>query len=174
MKLFFVAIGLPFLFFGMNSQASSFEGVPEGIRVQQVLTMTSNADNYKYVLHTMIDKNGEAVGMYKLEDRGKGGQLHDIFWMRDLESEEGVVLLNRSDRNAILLNGSLDRETKEGQFVLRYLTNGITMSYEKCTIDLKYDKSGWYIQNATSGERVQQAFVETYFLGIKKIQGLCQ
>ena len=173
MRFLLSAFVLPFLLLVPIAQATDFEELPEGMHTQPLIVLTNNKDAFVYNLHAMIDKNGQAAGMYKMEDRGKDGEIHDVYWMRDLESEAGVVLVNRSDRNAILLNGTIDRETKEGRFVIRYLTNGLSMSYESCNIDLKHDDKGWYVQNVYTGERVDHAFVETYFLGIKKIQGLC-
>ena len=165
-----------------SSQGSTFEmfnhePVPNGIHLQQLLSLSSDADDNKYYLHAMIDNNGVPAGLYKKQvinspDTSEEGH-QNVYWLRELESENGGVLMHQKGRNILLLQGQLNRKTWEGKFVLKYLTNGISMSYDECDIYIRRGPKGWLVQDA-KGKLVQEAVIETSFLGIRKINGLCQ
>ena len=183
MKFLFSFFILSLAFFSLNtpSLASEIgilnhEPVPSGIRLQPLLNLTSDAEDNKYLLNAMVEKNGNPAGLYKQEATTNIKSIDDshqnVYWLKELESEKGAVLLIHKSHDVLILQGVMNHKTWEGKFVLKYLTNGLNMSYESCEIYIKRSPAGWYIQNS-KGETVQNAVIETSFVGVRGISGLC-
>lgn len=142
--------------------------VPPGVTLQRLAVLTNDRDARKVTLSLMVEK-GLAAGMFSLEDDGDGKP----YWMRDIESKEGVVLLETQGKKALIMGGSLDRETQEGKFTIHYLTNGLFNRYASCDFRLKKKGDSWYLQNAYTRNKITMVNVVTHSLGITTLEGLC-
>ena len=137
--------------FGADQQ---IEGVPPGTDLQPLVSITTDRDASSNNLSAMIEK-GQITGLYGVTtDGAEAGE--QVFPLADIESAKGSVLAVVSGRNALILQGKLDRTTQEGRFRINYLSNGLFMKYKSCDFDLKKDAKGVsYVQNAYTGARVE-------------------
>jgi hypothetical protein len=171
------AQAFPFTF-GKDSRL--MEAPPSGYTMQRLTTLTSDRDKNINYLNILIDANGILGGLYNESDPnnkpGEGDDNTDTFWLRDIESAEGVVLASGRGRKALILKGKLDRETQEGRFTLKYLANGLTMRYENCDFELKRQPNAgpWYVKNIHTGATVTSIHIETHALGLKHIKSICK
>lgn len=153
--------------------------VPPGITLQRLSTLTSDRDKNINFLNLMLDQNMLVAGLFNEahpDNKPGEGEGANVFWLRDIESRDGVVLAEGRGRKALILKGLLDRETQEGRFSITYLANGLSMRYESCEFDLKRQPNGgaWYVRNIYTGATVTQIHVETHALGIKPIKAICK
>lgn len=145
------------------------ENVPPGMSIQKLLTLTTDRDANAYDLHAMMDaRNGSATGMYV--GSSGGGRA---FLLADIEKPAGVTLFEAQGRKVLLLQGSLNRDTNEGRMHLKYLANGLSMTYETCDVIFRRTGSEYWVQNAYTGAKVTAAKVITYWAGVTTIQGIC-
>lgn len=149
------------------------DGVPPGTELQALVSITTDRDNSKNNLSAMVDGRGQIFGLYGVTtDGAEAGE--QTFPLSDIEGPNGSVLAVVSGRNALILQGKLDRNTQEGRFRINYLTNGLFMKYKSCDFNLKKDAAGAsYVQNAYTGARVSQVRVITHSLGITDLEGIC-
>jgi hypothetical protein len=156
--------------FGADQQ---IEGVPPGVGLQPLVSITTDRDASKNNLSAMIDGKGNITGLYGVTtDGAEAGE--QVFPLADIESAKGSVLAVVSGRNALILQGKLDRNTQEGRFRINYLSNGLFMKYKSCDFNLKKDPNGnSYVQNAYTGARVNRVHVISHSLGITDLQGIC-
>ena len=160
---------------GVFSPAS--ESVPPGITLQSLMALSSDRDSTMANLSLMVDDKNLVAGMFASAIKTKKSRPADsgkVFWMRDIESRSGAVLVRAQNRDILILQGKLDRETQQGKFRLRYLANGLTGRYENCDFNLRRAHDGdWWIQNSYTQQKVTLAHLITWKLGVKTIQGLC-
>jgi hypothetical protein len=139
--------------------------------------LTNDKNKNINYLNIMMDKNGLAAGMYNEADPhntpGDIGGGQNTFWLRDIESPNGAVLASSQGRDVLILKGLLNRETQEGKFAIKYLSNGLSMTYKACDFFLKRTGGKWWIKNAYSGGKVSQIRVETWSLGVTTLKGIC-
>lgn len=167
--------------FGSDGRFAPLSDVPPGITLQRAATMTNDRDKNIHYLNIMIDDKGLLAGLYNEADpKNKPGEGdvggEKVFWLRDIESAEGVVLASGSGRKVLILKGLLDRATQEGRFNLKYLANGLTMRYGSCDFDFKRqpNNGAWYVQNVHTGATVTEIRIETHMLGLKPIKAICK
>ncbi|HEY8278881.1 MAG TPA: hypothetical protein VIH99_04615 [Bdellovibrionota bacterium] len=148
---------------------------PPGYALQKMLTLSNDRDAYLYHMHLMVPQNGMPAGLFVAEQAPNNAD--DLngkpFWLNEIESRDGVVLLEGEGRKVLLMQGLLNRTTKEGRFHLKYLANGLSMKYESCDFILRNNAGKYWVQNAYTGEKVEKIHVVTYFLGISTLQGVC-
>lgn len=142
--------------------------VPPGVTLQRLALLTNDRDARVVTLSLMVEK-GLVAGMFSLESDGDGKP----YWLRDIESKEGVVLLETQGKKALIMSGSLDRETQEGKFTIHYLTNGLFNRYSSCDFRLKKKGDAWFLQNAYTRDKITRVNVITHSLGITTLEGLC-
>ena len=148
------------------------EAVPPGISLQQIVSLTSDRDDKVNALSVMLDKSRQVAGVYNQH----ASNLFDgqnVFWLEEIESADGAVLAVVQGRNALILQGRLDRRSQEGRFKIKYLSNGIFMRYESCDFNLRKNGDRWFVQNAYNGALVTDVRVITHGTGITTLQGLC-
>jgi len=153
------------------------EAVPPGLTLQKLVTMTSDQDNNRTDLSLMIDAKNKVAGMYNKPDENnvddKETKSKNVFWLKDIESAKGSVVLVKKGRDVLIMQGKIDQATQEGAFTLKYLTNGIFMSYDSCEFNLRKSGSNWFVENAYTGDKVNTIKVITHSLGVTTLQGLC-
>ncbi|RYZ97572.1 MAG: hypothetical protein EOP11_21850 [Proteobacteria bacterium] len=151
----------------------AIESVPPGVNLQSLVSITTDRDMSRNSLSAMIDGQGQITGLYGVTTDGADSG-EQVFPLADIESAKGSVLAVVSGRNALILQGALNRNTQEGRFRINYLTNGLFMKYSTCEFDLKKDVTGAsYVQNAYTGARVTEVRVISHKLGITTLQGIC-
>jgi hypothetical protein len=156
---------------------AAIEPVPPGHGLNKLLTMSSDRDSLTTELSALINSTGEVAGLYSspesssfLEGSEEG---RNVFWLSEIESKDGALMLEAQGKKILFLEGRLDRQTQEGKFSVRFLTNGLFGRYSSCEFLLRRAGNGWFVQNAYNGKRVNQVKVITHSLGITTLQGFC-
>jgi hypothetical protein len=147
-------------------------GVPSGMTVQKMVTFSNDRDSDKAAFSVMIDKNGNVAGFYRADM--KNASDDNVMSLREVETTEGATMIEGQGHKVVLVAGKLKRDTNEGRFQMRYLSNGLTNTYTVCDFLLKKDDKGWYVQNAYTNRRVTSAKITTWSLGLTTIEGICQ
>lgn len=140
---------------------------PEDSLLKKLANLTSDRDDKKAELFAFAKQN-QVGGMYSLTN-GDG----TVFTLAEIESPAGAVMAVVRGRNALILQGKLDRASQEGRFVIKYLSSGIFNKYESCEFNLRRSGDNWFVQNAYTGARVTNVHVITHSTGITTLQGLC-
>ncbi len=161
------------LFFAASAHAESF-AVPPGLTLDPLFILKNTRDASTQSVNVMQNKAGFPEGMYVNPITWFSENTADnAFWLRDIETPHGVVLLQKDGYDVMKLRGSLNRETLEGRFQLTFLANGITNRYLTCDFLLKKSGENWYGQNAYTGQVVTTVNVVVWSLGIRNLEGLC-
>ena len=151
------------------SEEPGQENVPPGMSIQKMLTLTTDRDANAYDLHAMMDtRNLAATGMYVRTSSGCRA-----FLLADIEKPAGVSLFEAQGRKVLILQGSLNRDTNEGRMHLKYLANGLSMTYETCDVMLRRTDNEYWVQNAYTGAKVTNVKVITYWAGVVTLEGIC-
>lgn len=153
-----------------------YEPAPPDVSLQQLAVISSNKNSSKYNLVLMV-KAGQVAGLYKgayPDNVREGDEMRkSVFWNREIESPEGAAILVRKNRNILILQGFIDRETQEGEYELKYLSNGLLGRYESCLVLLKKNSKGWYMENYYTNKKIDSIFVDVYTLGVRTVKGIC-
>ncbi len=156
---------------------SAFEAVPPGHGLNKLVTMTSDRDEKSTELSLLINSNNEVAGVYNSPSSSlifePSETSRNVFWLSEIETEDGAVMVEKQGRKVLFLQGKLNRATQEGKFQVRFLTNGLFGRYDSCDFLLKRNGSNWFIQNAYNGRRVTQVKVLTHSLGVTTLEGFC-
>lgn len=156
------------LFRGLHISA-----VAPGTNLQPLVSITTDRDASTNALSAILDTNGKITGLYGVTNDGVSTG-EQTFPLADIESKNGSVLAVVSGKNALILQGQLDRTTQEGRFRINYLSNGLFNKYKSCDFNLKKNASGKsYVQNAYTGATVTQVKVISHSLGITDLVGIC-
>lgn len=171
---------------GALLSATTFTGVralPPNVHVVPLAGITNDRDASVSYLKLMVSQRDAVRGIY-VETRvpGKPADTSDsgegisdgAFWLKDIESGDGVVLGKGQGVKAILLRGTIDSRAGKGHLTIKYLTNGLLMRYSQCKVGLK--RSGadkWELVNAYDGKRITDIKVKTWWLGISTLQNVC-
>jgi len=154
-----------------------YEPPPADVSLQQLAVISSNKNSSKYNLVLMVDRAGQVAGLYKgayPDNVREGDEMRkSVFWNREIESQEGAAILVRKNRNILILQGFIDRETQEGEYELKYLSNGLLGRYESCLVLLKKSAKGWYMENYYNNKKIDSIFVDVYTLGVRTVKGIC-
>lgn len=157
------------------------EFVPPGMALQRMMILTSDRDQEVHFLHLMQKKDTLVpTGMF-VEKRKSFLQMDDVdpsaqgktFYLADIERPEGAAVFEASGRKVLILQGTLNRSNYEGRLKLKYLTNGLSMSYDSCDVLLRNTRGQYWAQNAYTGEKITSVKVITHFLGVDTLEGLC-
>lgn len=147
--------------------------LPPDSKLQSLVTLTTDRDASVNNLFVVLDKQSKITGLLGRES-GNSTSEENHFALEQIESKDGAVLAVVSGRNALILQGGLNRQTQEGRFQIKYLANGLFMSYKSCDFLLKKDAAGnSYVQNAYTNARVDRVHVISHNLGITTLQGIC-
>ena len=145
--------------------------LPEGLRAQSLLSITTNRDSSLTMLDALIDKRDQFVGLYS---KVLASDYDEVFWLKDMEREIGVTLFESDGHKVIQIRSALDRAKQEGVVVANYLRNALLGTYSSCKFMLRRSGSDhWYVQNLETGETVTEVEVQAKLLGVRKIKGLC-
>ncbi len=160
--------------------------VPPGMGLQKMITLTTDRDADTYLLHLMQDARSlQPTGMFvelkkaqfSAQDDGTQDPVTNpegkAFLLADIEKPAGVPLFEAQGRKVLLLQGALDRDTSEGRLHLKYLTNGLSMTYDTCDVILRKTGTEFWVQNAYTGSKVTSVKVVTSMFGVVTLDGIC-
>lgn len=151
---------------------------PSGITSLPLAGITNDRDTSVSRLDLMLDEHSDVSGIY-METRVPGGPVGaerdaHVYPLESLEGPEGIVLGQGRGVKAILLKGSIDSRAGRGSLVVRYLTNGVLMTYRECELGLQRSQDrDWHLVNAYDGRLVTQIEVRTWMLGISTLKNVC-
>lgn len=144
---------------------------PSGSKLVKMLTMTNDRDTSLRTFNLMLSSSDAITGMYMDLSFGDTG---NVFLSDEIESRNGVVIAEAMGKAAVILQGSFNRASLEGKFHLDYLNNAITGTYRRCEFFLRRLKGqGWYVQNAYTGQKIQNIHVTSWTFGVATIAGMC-
>jgi hypothetical protein len=186
----FLLMTLLTLHFATSAHAEDFDGgfmisgsmidVPQGMTTQRLATLKSDKNNNTNYLHVLINSDHKVAGMFNEDAPGnvKDGtdtRSNGVFLLKEIETQNGVVLKRASNRDVMFLSGKLDQASQEGKFTIKYLSNGLWGSYKSCDFFLRRapGTDGWLAVNAYNGKPITDIFVETWSLGIETVHGVC-
>lgn len=153
------------------------EPVPPGLHLQLLSAITTDLDSRSANINVMLDDHNLAQGIYAKYTKNQEFEIfdmtHNVFWLRDIETEKGAVLFQERGMDALILQGELNRETQEGLFNLKYLSNGILGKYESCKIKLRNSNGNFYLQNFYNNKRITNVKVITWKFGISTLENVC-
>ncbi len=88
----------------------------------------------------------------------------------------GVVLLQKSGYNVLILQGRIDSQTEVGSFSLRFLKNAVFNAYSTCPFYVRHNSADapWYVQNAYTGKKVSSIRVLTSAVGVQTLENICR
>ena len=147
---------------------------PGGVVLQQLMQIKTDQGN-KISLSAMLDKQGNLAGIHA--NLGNGDDAGDftsdgVFWLKDIESNKGVTLVEKGKIDVLKLQGELNRTNQEGGLVIKYITNGIFGSYKACNISVRKTDDKYEVLNAKK-KPVSSVVIQTGSVGIKALKGLC-
>jgi len=137
----------------------------------KLLTFSNDRTAITDDLSLMLDAQGGVQGVAYLVNDGSTGEKD--FTLATLAGGDGAVLEEQQGVKAIELLGHVDSAKGTGQFVVHYIANGLSGSYNDCNVNLQRGPSGWVLINAYTGQPVTAAKIITYSLGITTIDGIC-
>ncbi len=137
---------------------------------QQLASITNdrNADLQNLGLLLVL---GQVVGLRF--DTINGNHPHESYFsIHDME--RGAVLDGDGKHKAIVLRGSVDSTAGNADLVITYLSNGVSGKHKDCRAGIVRDEKGqWHIVNIYDHRWVDHLVVQTWKLGISRIEGVC-
>lgn len=166
---------------GLAASARTHD-LPADITVVPLAGITNDRDTSVSYLNLMLNRQATVRGFYLQTD--PSGDAHalkprhaasdKVYWLKSVESGDGVVLGQGQGVKAILLRGTVDSQAGKGSLEIKYVTNGIFMNYDKCKVRLqRVGNRNWELVNAYNGHPVKHIEVRTWFLGISTLANVC-
>lgn len=148
--------------------AIAIEALPPGMGVTPLLHVSTDRGSEEYDLGLLRDAALNPQGFYM-------GDVHTgkPFLLREIAKPDGVTLFETQGRKVLILQGTYDRKKRQGNFELRYLTNGIFNTYKSCDVNLRSQGQEFWLQNAYTNQRVSEARLVTTTFGVSTIEGIC-
>lgn len=114
---------------------------------------------------------GQVVGLRF--DTVNGKHPHKAYFsLHDMQ--RGAVLDGDGRHQALVLRGSFDSTTGNGDFVITYLSNGAFGKHKDCRAGMVRDARGqWHLVNVYDHTWVEHLLIRTRRFGIATIQGIC-
>ena len=147
----------------------------ETLRASPLAKIASDKNGDRSVLSVLVTENGGARGIRfesKPADPATQGSVK-TYNLRQVGSEGGVVLLQESSYDVIILQGEVDNEHGVGELSVKFLANAIWSTYVECPVLVKRIEGKWKLFNATTGKAVSELFVETHSMGVTTVRGIC-
>lgn len=154
----------------------------EGLTGVPLAGITNDRDTSVSRLSLMLDGRADVRGI-RMETGVPGGPAGAdrdaavetrLYPLERLAGPEGIVLGQGSGVKAILLRGTIDSRAGQGSLVVRYLTNGLLMTYRECALGLERSpERDWHLVNAYDGRPVTEIEIQTWMLGISDLKNVC-
>jgi hypothetical protein len=150
--------------------------LPPNTRLQDVAKITNSRDASVAVLSVAIGPKDEILGVYSVYEMndGTGDVIRDLMPLSEIQSPQGSVLHEENGMKIFILQGTVDADRGTARLQIRYMTNGITRSYDSCRLNATRSAQGtWNLINAYTGKIVTEAHAKTWALGIRTIENVC-
>lgn len=156
--------------------------LPVGMGVVPLAAISNDRDTSVSYLNLMVNKHHTVRGIYVETKVPEAGQpkaadrvvSSSVYWLKNIESRNGVVLGQGQGVKAILLRGKINSQVGRGSLVIKYLNNGIFRSYKQCRIALhRVSPHKWGLVNAYNAEPIKRIEVKTWMLGISTLTHVC-
>lgn len=147
--------------------------LPPGSTISRLLAVTSDRDSEIHLLGVIQDQARLPIGLFLGSNRSSSPTDGISFRIEDVAAPGGIALFRSGDKVVVYVEGSLDEARVQGRLQLRYLTNGLFMTYKTCEFYIRSRGREYWMENAYTGARVTQARILTSFLGVDTIQGIC-
>lgn len=178
MKFFNLLTALVLALASTAALSAPTEILPPGMTAVPLATITNDRDASVSHLELMLNASATVRGIYvetsAMEDSGSLKTWGRVYWLKNIESGNGVVLGEGQGVKAIFLRGAIKAHGDDGVLIIKYLTNGIFKHYAECRAILKrlrpYD---WQLVNAYDGHPIKHIQVRTWMLGIETIGNVC-
>lgn len=153
----------------------SFSALSASATVQKLLRITNDRNATVSEMGIILHNPSMAVeGMRYAYYEANGKVTEKTYTVAQLTSAQGVVLEEERGVKAITLQGTLDEANGTGEWMLRYVANGLSKEYKDCPISLRRSPAGaWTLVKPGTSRTISDAHVVTWSLGIRTIQGLC-
>lgn len=176
MKRYLNALGCLILFSSSALCAQIHTALPPDARLQEVARITNTRDSSVSTLSVAVGPRDQVLGVYSVYEMndGTGDVIRDLMPLSEIESSEGSVLHEENGMKIFILQGSVDATHGTAHLQIRYMTNGITRSYDSCRLNASRSTQGtWSLVNAYNGKVVTEARAKAWTLGIRTIENVC-
>lgn len=152
--------------------------LPTGMTAVPLAAITNDRDTSVSLLELMLNDHDTVRGIYLKTrvggDNGPSKISGQVYWLKEIESRNGVVLGQGQGVKAIFLQGTIEPRGNQGALVIKYLTNGISRHFAECRIGLqRLGPYNWQLVNAYNGRIIKSIRVRTWALGISTIANVC-
>lgn len=156
--------------------------LPVGMTIVPLAAITNDRDTSVSYLNLMVNKQASVRGIYvetqvPEANRPKAPDhvvSQSVYWLKNIESQKGVVLGQGQGVKAILLRGDINSQVGQGTLTIKYLHNGVFGSYKDCRIGLRrISPYKWGLINAYNDQRIKRIEVKTWMLGISTLTHVC-
>lgn len=171
------------IFFAVSATAfAGTETLPVGMGVVRLAAITNDRDTSVSYLNLMVNKQHTVRGIFVQTKVPKTSKPHaparvvsqSVYWLKNIESRNGVVLGQGKGVKAILLRGDINSRVGRGSLVIKYLNNGVFRSYKQCRIALRrVSPHKWGLVNAYNDQPIKHIEVKTWLLGISTLTHVC-
>lgn len=169
---------LVFTLFAAGVSQAAMDPVPAGMTTVPLAGITNDRDSSVSYLKLMVNGQSSIGGISVETDPDAHSQgkpsARQVYKLNRIESHDGVVLGQGQGVKAILLRGKIDSSRGKGQLVIKYLTNGVFMTYSECKVGLqRVSPQDWRLVNAYNGHPIKHIKVKTWLLGISTLANVC-
>lgn len=152
--------------------------LPPGVTAVPLAVVTNDRDTSVSRLELMLDDDSSVRGIYMETSANAGSNpspaLAQVYPLKNIESNDGVVLGQGQGVKAIFLRGTIASQDGRGSLTIRYLANGVFRHWAECKIDLqRTGQDDWQLVNAYDGRPIEQIKVQTWALGISTLANVC-
>lgn len=158
------------------------EPLPAGMKMIRLAAITNDRDTSVSYLNLMVNQHEAVSGIFVQTKVPETNQPHaadrvisqSVYWLKNIESNQGVVLGQGKGHKAILLQGDINSRDGRGSLVIKYLNNGVFGSYKQCRVALqRVSPFNWGLINAYNDQPVKRIEVKTWLLGISTLTHVC-
>lgn len=156
-----IAMGLSVL--GFSAQAFT---------VSPLATITNDRNKDVSHISTAFDGAQNLVGLlFQTRHADTGKETSDEFSLAQISA--GAVLDGDADHKVFILQGDIDGSKATNTLVVRYLSNGLTGSYDSCKVNLNKVNGQWAMVNYYTHKTITSIVVRTWALGIAEVENVC-
>lgn len=146
-----------------------------GVYSQPMATITgAGAVKFRITLGTLVDKTGEAVGMYRSFPSKTRSDLSETYGLGMLATPAGVILSSDGGLPILVLHGAVGGGPTPTRLTLSYLTNAVTRHYARRDLLVRQFGTRWSFVTP-SGRRLCGFRVTSSRVGVRSIRAVpCQ
>lgn len=156
-----IAVGLAVL--GFSAQAFT---------VSPLATITNDRNKDVSHISTAFDGSQALVGLlFQTRHADTGKETSDEFSIAQISA--GAVLDGDASHKVFILQGDIDGNKATNTLTVKYLSNGLTGSYDSCKVNLSKVDNHWAMVNYYDHKTITSIVVRTWALGIANVENVC-